>query len=144
MRTTNSTLPPPGGGFILQASSSSASRSIRKAVEINCVAASRLDASEDVLAALTAAKRETQFSKSVGLVKDAIPQALLVHGHNPLTMLHTALSDGLHDRSDEHCLELAHDIRVVLADLAERIGQVLKDHAELKASVTRLLNRDPK
>ncbi len=107
-------------------------------------AASRLNASEETLAALAAAKKETQFSKSVGLVKDAIPQALLVHGHNPLTILHTALSDGLHDRSDEHCLELAHDIRVILADLAERISQVLKDHAELKASITRLLNRDPK
>lgn len=107
-------------------------------------AATKLNVSPEALNALAAAKQETQFSKSVGLVKDAIPQALLVHGHNPLTLLHSALSDGLHDRSDEHCLELAQDIRLLLADLAERIGQVLKDHAELKASVTRLLNRTSK
>jgi hypothetical protein len=72
-------------------------------------------------------------------VKGAIPQTLLINGHNPLTLLHTALSSGLHEQSDERCLELAHDIRVVLAELSERLSQALKDEAELNAAVTRLL-----
>ncbi|WP_315718798.1 MULTISPECIES: hypothetical protein [unclassified Bradyrhizobium] len=104
-------------------------------------AAKRLNVADSVINALQAAKEETQFSKSVELVKDAIPQALLIQGHNPLVLLHSALSEGLHDRSDEHCLEFAQEIRVVLVDLAERISQVMKDHAELKASISRLLNR---
>ena len=107
-------------------------------------AAKRLNAAKESLEALAAARDETQFSKSVALVKDAIPPALLVHGHNPLTLLHSALSEGLHDRTDEHCLELAQEIRVVLADLAERISLALKDHAELTAAVTRLLTRERK
>jgi hypothetical protein len=60
--------------------------------------------------------------------------------HNPLTLLHTALSDGLHEQSDEHCLELATSIRVVLADLSERIEKVTKDERELKQAVSRLLS----
>ena len=87
---------------------------------------------------LEAAKEEVQFKKALASVKDAIPQALLIDGHNPLTMLHTALSDGLHQQNDERCLELAHDIRVVLIELAERMGQALKDEAELNAAIKRL------
>jgi hypothetical protein len=35
-----------------------------------------------------------------------------------MALLHTALSDGLHARTDEECLMAAHDVRVVLAELA--------------------------
>jgi hypothetical protein len=90
---------------------------------------------------LKSAQQETQFSKAVASVKDAILQTLLINGHNPLTLLHSALSDGLHEQNDEHCLELAQDIRVVLGELAERLSQALKDEAELSTAVTRLMSR---
>jgi hypothetical protein len=73
---------------------------------------------------LTAAKNETQFTRAVEVVKHGIPQALLVNGHNPLTLLHKALSEGLHAQTDEECLELATAIRVVLADLVERLKEM--------------------
>jgi hypothetical protein len=66
---------------------------------------------------------------------------LLIDGHNPLTLLHTALSEGLHAQSDEDCLEFASDIRVVMTELADRISQALKDEAELKSAISRLLSR---
>lgn len=87
------------------------------------------------------AKVETQFSKAIEMIKAAIPETLLINGHNPLTLLHNALSEGLHEHTDEECLELATDIRVVLTELAERISTALKDEAELKTAVGRLLNR---
>ncbi len=59
--------------------------------------------------------------------------------NNPFTLLHKALSEDLHAESDEECLEAASAIRVVLAELSERMGQVLKDEAELKEAVSRLL-----
>ena len=90
---------------------------------------------------LEAARRETQFSKALINVKNAIPQSLLIDGHNPLLLLHRALSEGLHDRSDAECLGLARSIRVVLAELSERLTQALKDEAELNQAVANLLNR---
>jgi hypothetical protein len=60
---------------------------------------------------------------------------------NPLTLLHSALSEGLHAQTDEECLEIATSIRVVMADFAERMGQALKDEAELTSAVSRLLNK---
>lgn len=101
--------------------------------------ANKLNVSPDILAALEAAKRETQFTKALGSVKDAMPQALLINGHNPLTLLHSALSDGLHDQSDEHCLEIASSVRVVLGELSERLAQALKDEAELNNALSKLM-----
>ena len=101
--------------------------------------AKKTGASESAVLTLEAAKEETQFSKALANVKDALPQTLLINGHNPFTLLHSALSEGLHDRSDEECLELASSIRVVLAELSERLGQALKDEAELNRALGRLM-----
>jgi hypothetical protein len=56
-----------------------------------------------------------------------------------LTLLHSAVSEGLHEHTDEECLDLATTIRIVLTDLAERIGLALKDQTELNAAVTKLM-----
>lgn len=101
----------------------------------------KLNAQAEAIAELEAAKVETQFSKALGNVKKSIPQALLINGHNPLVLLHSALSDGLHDRSDSQCLDLASSIRVVLGELSERLAQALKDEAELNRALSHLMNR---
>jgi len=101
--------------------------------------ATLVNAEESLIEELKAAQAESQFSKSVEMIKHGIPQVLLIQGHNPLTLLHGALSQGLHEKSDEHCLELATSIRVVLTELAERIAQALKDEAELNTAVSKLL-----
>ncbi|HCC05152.1 TPA: hypothetical protein DEP58_02490 [Patescibacteria group bacterium] len=95
-----------------------------------------------LLEELEAAKKETQFTKAVESIKHAIPQALLIDGHNPLTLLHAALSDGLHARTDDECLEIATSLRVVLTDLAKRIANTLNDTAKLKTAVSRILQRN--
>ena len=82
----------------------------------------KLGATAGALKLLADAKSETQFSKSVTMVKNGLPQALLINGHNPLTLLHNALSAGLHEQTDEVCLELAQAVRVVLVDLSLIVG----------------------
>jgi hypothetical protein len=91
------------------------------------------------IATLEKAKAEIQFKKALEEVKDAIPESLLINGHNPLTLLHRALSGHLHEQSDAECLELAESIRAVLVELAEKIGVALNEQAELKKAVSRLL-----
>jgi hypothetical protein len=89
---------------------------------------------------LKQAKEEVHFSNAVDKIKDAMPSTLLIDGHhNPLKLLHSALSDGLHAKTDEECLQFAQSIRLVLTDLADRIGQALKSHAELSQAISRLL-----
>lgn len=104
--------------------------------------AERVGAPKSMVETLKKAAAETQFSKAVDLAKDAIPSVLRIDGHNPLTLLHQALSEGLHEKDEGHCLELAGSIRVLLTELADRLGQALKDGNEVKAAVSRLMNRD--
>ncbi|MGB7925566.1 MAG: hypothetical protein WCF57_20175 [Pyrinomonadaceae bacterium] len=102
--------------------------------------AKRLGVDTEILKQFEKAKNETQFSKAIDDIKGAIPQSLLIQGHNPLSLLHKALSEGIHAQSDKECLDIATSIRVVLTELAERISVALKDEAELKQAVSRLLN----
>lgn len=100
-----------------------------------------LNADEALLAELEEAKKETQFTKAVQAIKHGLPQSLLVNGHNPLLLLHSALSAGVHDLSDDQCLELAASARVVLIEFAERMAQAMKDEAELTSAIHRLTQR---
>lgn len=101
----------------------------------------KLNVPPATIASLEAAQKESQFSKAMESVKNAIPQSLLINGHNPMILLHSALSDGLHDRTDEHCLEIASSIRIVLAELSERLSQAMKDEAELNNALAKLMTR---
>lgn len=86
-------------------------------------------------------KSDFRFTRSVEDTKAAIPGTLLINGHNPLTLLHSALSEGVHDLTDEECLNLATSVRIVLAELSEKISNALKDEKEIKDAVTRLLSK---
>ena len=82
---------------------------------------------------------ETQFSEAVAMLKDAIPEKLLIlKGENPLTLLYKPLSQQLHGMTDEECLQQAADIRLVLTVLLENIAEVMKDQDELTAAAKRL------
>jgi hypothetical protein len=98
----------------------------------------------ELIKELEEAKRESQFSTAVEKIKHRIPEILLIHGYNPLTLLHKALSEGLHVASDEECLEIAHNIRVILSEFSERLATALKDDQELKNAVSAIANRSQK
>lgn len=101
-------------------------------------AAVRLKADQELLDKIDLAIGETQFSKSLDLVKDAIPDGLKVHGDNPLKLLHGALSNAVHNLDDDECLERAQAVRVVLSELVSNIAHILKDEREVKAAVKKL------
>jgi hypothetical protein len=100
--------------------------------------AETIGAPPEAISALKEAQQEQQFSNAIEKIKSAIPQRLLIDGQNPLSLLHSALSKGLHGLTDEKCLELATDVRLVLAELSELLGYALKDERELKEAVARL------
>jgi len=101
----------------------------------------KISPDDAVIQELEAAKNETQFTKAVESIKHALPQSLNINGYNPLTLLHSALSEGVHNHNDSECLELANSVRTVLFEFAERLGQALKEEAELNNAVNRLANK---
>lgn len=90
---------------------------------------------DPVIEDLENAKNETQFTKSIEAIKHAIPQTLMINGQNPLLLLHSALSEGLHAKGDEECLQYAAAARKVLFELVEKMAQALKDDKELGEAI---------
>lgn len=101
--------------------------------------AESLDLPPEQIEALRAAQRKKEFSRAVRLAKDAIPQRLLIDGHhNPLTLLHSAMSENIHEGSEERCLKLAEGIRAVFFDLSARVNLAVQDRTELRKSLSQL------
>jgi hypothetical protein len=115
----------------------------QKAAIIDAIieACNKANADSSLIAELTEAKNETQFDKAVSVIKHALPEGLLIKGHNPLTLIHNALSAGLHAHSDEKCLELATTIRLVMIDFAEKLAVFRKTQSDLDDAVTKLLQK---
>ena len=98
-------------------------------------------APDKVINELEQAKKEIAFTRSVEGIKSALPQGLLINGHNPLLALHGALSVGLHDGTDEECLAAAQAVRLVLTDLVEKMATLKQDNRELNDAVQLLLKK---
>jgi len=62
---------------------------------------------EHYLKALRQTKETTIAQEKIDLVKDLLPEILRPDGMNPLNLLHSTLSEGLHAKTDEECLEIA-------------------------------------
>lgn len=100
----------------------------------------KIGAPKQKIETLNAALSETQFTKALDMAKDAMPESLLINGHSPLKLLYRALSEGIHNLSDEECLGFASSIRVVLGELSDRLSQALKDEVEITHALNRLLS----
>ncbi|WP_120987369.1 hypothetical protein [Aliarcobacter cryaerophilus] len=103
--------------------------------------ANKIGTSQSNIEILEKAIEETQFTKALDMAKNAIPESLLINGHSPIKLLHSALSEGVHALSDEECLEMASSVRIVLGELSERLAQALKDEAELTKALSRLMKK---
>ena len=73
------------------------------------------------LVALEATKRTRVTQEKIDLIKDLLPSILRPNGMNPLGVLHSELSEGLHAESDETCLENASHIKDILVFLIIQI-----------------------
>ena len=100
-------------------------------------AAGRAEADSAVLEALDEAIKRQEFTASLDAVR--FPPSLEVNGQNPLKLLHTATSRGLHKLSDEECLELAQDVRIVLVEMVRKLDVILADTRQVDQAVSRLL-----
>ena len=103
--------------------------------------ANKIGTSQSNIEILEKAIEETQFTKALDMAKNAIPESLLINGHSPIKLLHSALSEGVHALSDEECLEMASSVRIVLGELSERLAQALKDEAELTKALSSLMKK---
>jgi len=92
---------------------------------------------------LKKAQSERQFSRAVGMLSDvgAIPPVLLINGHNPLTLLHDLLSDGIHALDDRECLKRAQEAEIILCEIADKMQVALTERKAVTDALSSILNR---
>tara|TARA_R110001606_G_C15269484_1_gene639325 strand:- start:216 stop:1019 length:804 start_codon:yes stop_codon:yes gene_type:complete len=73
--------------------------------------------------ALEKTKQTRVTQEKIDLIKDLLPSILRPNGMNPFGVLHSELSEGLHAKSDESCLENAQHIKSILTFLINQIIQ---------------------
>ena len=100
--------------------------------------AKQYDSSDINIAKIESSKTDPRFQDTVRNISEIIPSILFVNGANPLSLLHDILSRGIHADSDDKCVELARDIRLVLGAFIEQIDNALKERVELSDAIKRL------
>ncbi len=91
--------------------------------------------------ALKEVKKTIVAKEKIALVKDLLPSVLRPEGFNPLSILYSSLSDGIHNESDEKCLELAQHIREVLVFLTTQIAIHRESSKVFTESMRKILDR---
>ena len=89
--------------------------------------------------ALARTKNAKDASHKIEIVKDILPPSLTPDGLNPLSIIYSSISQGIHSNTDEHCLELADSIRKSLIFLVEQILNQKKTRSDFTESMKKLL-----
>lgn len=94
--------------------------------------------------ALEKTKQTRVTQDKIDLVKDLLPSILKPNGMNPLGVLHSELSEGLHAESDQACLENANHIKSILTFLINQIIKSMESAKEFSESMKTLLEKRSK
>lgn len=101
--------------------------------------------SGEELAAYQVALEKTKMTivtaEKIELVKDLLPTILRPDGMNPLSALHSALSQGLHAESDEDCSDLAENCREILVFLVNQVSASKQTAKSFTVSMRKLLDK---
>lgn len=91
--------------------------------------------------ALAKTKQTHIAAEKIALVKDLLPGTLRPGDINPLSVLHTVLSEGLHDGSDEKCMEWAAEVRESLVFLVGQVRLTKSGRQRFTSQMRKLLDR---
>jgi hypothetical protein len=94
--------------------------------------------------ALEKTKKTRVTQEKIDLVKGLLPTILKPNGMNPLGVLHSELSEGLHAESDQDCLENANHVRSILTFLINQIIQSKEAAKNFSTSMKSLLEKKSK
>ncbi len=94
--------------------------------------------------ALEKTRTTTVTQDKIEFVKDLLPCSLRPGGLNPLGILHSTLSEGLHSLSDEDCIEISEEIKTALEYLVSEVMRHQHESKKFTESMIKLLEKRSK
>lgn len=99
---------------------------------------------KNYLEAIEKVKQTRVTQEKIEIVKELLPSILRPNGMNPLSLLHGLLSEGLHGKQDEECIEVAVAIREVLVFLVNEVSVRKATAKNFTENMQKLLDRRSK
>jgi hypothetical protein len=96
---------------------------------------------ESYVLALEETKKAKNAEDKIKLVKDLLPASLRPQDINPLGIIYSSLSEGLHGKTDDDCLELADSIKKSLVFLIDQLLSQKQSKKEFTESMRKLLDK---
>jgi hypothetical protein len=94
---------------------------------------------EDVAKIREAKDDKITFDERLRLASEAIPSTMKPDGANPLAAIHGLLSNGLHAKSEQECLEIADEIRDVFECVFARLHAEIEDRETMVAKIEKFV-----
>jgi hypothetical protein len=82
--------------------------------------------------------KDSQMAKLIDILNKHLPQSFKELGDNPIRLLYSQLSGGIHEFSDEECLEKASSIDVLINYVVKKIYDEKFHLKEVKNAVSKL------
>ena len=89
----------------------------------------------NVMAALTDLRKDSPMAKKIEIANQALPKYLKPDGLNPLGRLYQVLSEGVHELSDDECLNRAKEISECLGYLVSELASRKRRRTKYKMTV---------
>jgi len=87
---------------------------------------------EELKKKIELAKKEQDTADKINIVKNFLPPSLKPDGNNILKLMYTALSDGLHNKTDDECLQVSQNLRACLVFLVKKVEEQKHDEKVFK------------
>lgn len=90
---------------------------------------------------LRSAKNEKTYDQKIRVAAPVVPKSLMPDGVNPLATLYSLLSEGLHARTEEECLQIVDDMRDVFEHVFGTLRAQIENQKQFVTKVQRLAGR---
>ena len=97
--------------------------------------------SEELKKAYLKYQENHQISSLISALSEYLPDSFKVIGDNPVKLLHDQLSGGIHEFSDELCLEKAVNIDTLLRFTIKKINEAKVELQDVRNAVKNLKNK---
>ena len=87
---------------------------------------------QELIEAVSKLKIESPMSDKIKIANNALPSYLQPDGLNPLGSLYKILSEGVHSKTDEECLNVSNKIEACLKYLISELSHRKKSRSNLK------------
>lgn len=94
--------------------------------------------------ALKLVRKTKNIRDKIAIVKDLLPPILKTEQFNPLKTIYDALSKGIHEKTDDECLDDAESIRTSLVFLVDSILSRKKGEQKYTESMKKILEKQRK